>query len=73
MSPTMLCSTGLHSTFLPALGWFLGAPMIRMLELRPEEMNTPARGQNGWQQLLRHLRNYQSARPPAEQMPMTQT
>ena len=25
MKPTMPCSTGLHSTFLPALGWFLGA------------------------------------------------
>jgi hypothetical protein len=43
MKPTMSCSTGLHSTFLPAFGWFLGAPMIRMVELRPEDMNTHAR------------------------------
>jgi hypothetical protein len=38
MKPTMSCSTGLHSTFLPAFGWFLGAPMICMVELRPEDM-----------------------------------
>jgi hypothetical protein len=44
MSPTTLCSTGLHSTFLPGFCWFLGAPMIRMIELRTEDMNTLARG-----------------------------
>ena len=43
MKPTMSCSTGLHSTFLPAFGWSLGAPMICMVELRPEDMNTHAR------------------------------
>jgi len=42
MRPAIPCSTGLHSTFLPGLGWFVGVPMIRIVELRPDDMNTPA-------------------------------